>query len=498
MHREWRRQTRSKNAVLIGGRGRYAGRDKALAMAASGRLLAVEERGRSVFVKGDATAAYRVDNPNVRRVERDVHIVRERYLVVVDRVELEAPESLQWLFHAERAMDLGAETFRVTGTKAGLYGHFVLSTASKPALRQVEGFPGVRQIRDPGAREHWHLEAEVPPAARHSLVTLLVPYPLDAPRRVLHFIDDQGFSWDLYCVDEDDREFSSSFRRTSEPIRRRISLTTTITIRQAVPSRPGEDTAELREAFHVDGLFQADEVRLTYWRGPPRGRRRDARLARAAARSPEAIGTASSSIGARPHSSIWAARPGSADGEAFDLGALDILYLGRGARDVRMAGAGGEAAKLYIVSAPAHQSHPHRRITADEAKVLRLGSPETANIRTLLQFVHPDVCASCQLVLGITRLDAGSIWNTMPAHVHDRRCEAYLYFDMAPETRVFHFMGDPAETRHLVVANEEAILSPGWSIHSGAGTSRYSFVWAMAGDNQDFTDMDMVPMEALR
>ncbi len=208
MHREWRRQTRSKNAVLIGGRGQYAGRDKALAMAASGRLLAVEERGRSVFVKGDATAAYRVDNPNVRRVERDVHIVRERYLVVVDRVELEAPESLQWLFHAERAMDLGAETFRVTGTKAGLYGHFVLSTAGKPALRQVEGFPGVDESEIRGLARHWHLEAEVPPAARHSLVTLLVPYPLDAPRRVLHFIDDQGFSWDLYCVDEDDREFS--------------------------------------------------------------------------------------------------------------------------------------------------------------------------------------------------------------------------------------------------------------------------------------------------
>jgi 4-deoxy-L-threo-5-hexosulose-uronate ketol-isomerase len=279
-------------------------------------------------------------------------------------------------------------------------------------------------------------------------------------------------------------------------------LTTTITIRQAVHPAQAKsfDTAELREAFHVDGLFQAHEVRLTYWHvdrlvvGGAMPVSRELRL-----EAPKAIGT-SFFLDRREAAFVNLGGPAriTADGEAFDLGALDILYLGRGARDVRMAGAGGEAAKLYIVSAPAHQSHPHRRITADEAKVLRLGSPETANVRTLLQFVHPDVCASCQLVLGITRLDAGSIWNTMPAHVHDRRCEAYLYFDMAPETRVFHFMGDPAETRHLVVANEEAILSPGWSIHSGAGTSRYSFVWAMAGDNQDFTDMDMVPMEALR
>ena len=112
--------------------------------------------------------------------------------------------------------------------------------------------------------------------------------------------------------------------------------------------------------------------------------------------------------------------------------------------------------------------------------------------------IHPDVCRSCQLVLGMTQLQPGSMWNTMPAHLHDRRSEVYVYFDMKDDARVFHFMGEPQETKHLVVANEQAVLSPGWSIHSGVGTANYTFVWAMGGDNQDFTDMDMVPMDALR
>ena len=137
-------------------------------------------------------------------------------------------------------------------------------------------------------------------------------------------------------------------------------------------------------------------------------------------------------------------------------------------------------------------------IGLDRARRLDLGEPANGNVRTIYQMIHPDVCRSCQLVLGMTQLKEGSMWNTMPAHVHDRRSEVYVYFDLKPDARVFHFMGEPQETRHLVIANEQAVLSPGWSIHSGCGTSNYSFVWAMAGDNQDFTDMDMVAMNQLR
>ena len=155
-------------------------------------------------------------------------------------------------------------------------------------------------------------------------------------------------------------------------------------------------------------------------------------------------------------------------------------------------------ARFYLLSAPAHATHPTRLITIAEAALEPLGAPETSNERTIYQFVHPDVMKSCQLVVGFTRLEPGSVWNTMPAHVHDRRMEAYLYFDLPETARVFHLMGEPDETRHLVCANEEAVISPPWSIHSGAGTAAYTFIWAMAGDNVDYTDMDVVAMDALR
>jgi hypothetical protein len=208
MHRQWRRQTRSKNAILIGGKGQYAERDKVLGKAASGRLLAVRQDPTRVFMSGDATEAYRSLNPGVKLAQRDVHFVRERYFVIVDRVSLEAPEPLTFLFHTENEMEIGGQTFRVTGKQAGLYGHFVFSNAGKPALRQQEGFPDVDPTEIEGLPLQWHLAADVPAAKQHNLVTLLVPYALDNPSRVLHFIDDQGFSTDLYFVDEDDREFS--------------------------------------------------------------------------------------------------------------------------------------------------------------------------------------------------------------------------------------------------------------------------------------------------
>ncbi|MER9341961.1 5-dehydro-4-deoxy-D-glucuronate isomerase [Mesorhizobium sp. M0018] len=188
-----------------------------------------------------------------------------------------------------------------------------------------------------------------------------------------------------------------------------------------------------------------------------------------------------------------------AGGQSFELQARDMLYLGMGTDEVSFAATNPAApAKFYLLSAPAHQSHPNRLIRIGDAKRLDLGSQATSNERSIFQFIHADGVKTCQLVVGMTQLAPGSVWNTMPCHVHDRRMEAYLYFDLPEAARVFHFMGEPDETRHLVMRNEEAVLSPGWSIHSGAGTSNYAFIWAMAGDNVDYTDVDLVAMEELK
>ena len=181
-------------------------------------------------------------------------------------------------------------------------------------------------------------------------------------------------------------------------------------------------------------------------------------------------------------------------GETFTVGQGEILYLGMGSGPVTFHAPG----RFYVLSAPAHHAYPSRLITKSDARKLDLGSPDTANERTIYQFLHPEVCPSCQLVMGYTQLATGSIWNTMPCHTHDRRMEAYLYFDLAEDDRVFHLMGEPTQTRHLVMGNEEAVISPPWSIHAGAGTGAYTFCWAMAGDNVDFTDMDHVAMGDLR
>ena len=184
----------------------------------------------------------------------------------------------------------------------------------------------------------------------------------------------------------------------------------------------------------------------------------------------------------------------SANGETYALSKGDVLYLPMGSGAVTLAGNG----RFYIASAPAHKAYPAKLIKIEDAASVNMGAAETANERTIYQFVHPVVMESCQLVLGYTKFHGGSVWNTMPAHQHDRRMEAYCYFDMDESARVFHFMGEPDETRHIVVKNEEAVVSPPWSIHCGAGTGSYTFIWAMAGDNVDYTDMDFIPMEDLR
>ena len=187
-------------------------------------------------------------------------------------------------------------------------------------------------------------------------------------------------------------------------------------------------------------------------------------------------------------------------GESFDVGTRDMVYLGMGAGEPSFASADPETpAKFYLLSAPAHAAHPSRLLTIDTARRLDLGAAETSNQRSIFQFIHADAeVKTCQLVAGMTTFAAGSIWNTMPPHVHDRRMEAYLYFDLPETGRVVHLMGEPQETRHLIVANEQAILSPAWSIHAGAGTASYTFVWAMAGDNVDYTDIDAVAVSDLR
>lgn len=185
--------------------------------------------------------------------------------------------------------------------------------------------------------------------------------------------------------------------------------------------------------------------------------------------------------------------------QTYILNHLDALYLGKGEEDIEFTSlVDGKIATLYCLSAPAHHQYPSRIIQRNEAKQVELGTQQQANARVINQYLHPDVLPTCQLCMGVTHLQAGSVWNTMPAHTHERRMEAYLYFNIKPEQVVFHLMGEPKETRHIVVRNQQLILSPSWSIHSGCGTQNYSFVWGMLGENQTFDDMDFVDMNIIR
>ena len=187
------------------------------------------------------------------------------------------------------------------------------------------------------------------------------------------------------------------------------------------------------------------------------------------------------------------------DGVVYDLGYKDCLYVTRGAKEVIFSSDHpAQPAKFYIVSAPAHTSYENRLIRIADAAKKPCGSAETSNQRVINQFIHPDVLKTCQLSMGMTVLAPGSVWNTMPAHTHERRMEVYFYFEVPENEVVFHFMGEPAETRHVVMQNEQAIISPSWSIHAGAGTANYTFIWAMGGENQAFDDMDGIPTTQLK
>jgi 4-deoxy-L-threo-5-hexosulose-uronate ketol-isomerase len=187
------------------------------------------------------------------------------------------------------------------------------------------------------------------------------------------------------------------------------------------------------------------------------------------------------------------------DGSPYEVGKAEALYVGQGARALSFASVNAEQpAKFYYNSAPAHTSYPTRKVTQDQASPATLGDPSTSNRRTIYKYLVPDVLPTCQLVMGMTQLEEGSLWNTMPCHTHERRMEVYFYFNMKKDAAVFHMMGKPDETRHLLVHNEQAVISPSWSIHSGVGTQAYTFIWGMVGENQVFGDMDHVAVQDLR
>ncbi len=270
-------------------------------------------------------------------------------------------------------------------------------------------------------------------------------------------------------------------------------------LRRAIDPRHarGMDSGQLRDEFLIDDLFQPGQVHLVY-------SQYDRMIVGGAVpqNGPLTIDkvheTGTPSWLDRREATLVNLGPSGtveANGESYRMGRCDMLYLGMGSGPVTVS---GKQARFYIISAPAHRAIPARLITIDDAAQVALGGRDTSNERVIYQFVHPAVMESCQIVMGMTRLATGSVWNTMPAHRHERRSEAYLYLDVPEGQNVVHLMGEPSETRHLIVRNEQAVLSPPWSIHCGAGTSSYSFIWAMAGDNVDYTDVDMVAMGDLR
>ena len=264
---------------------------------------------------------------------------------------------------------------------------------------------------------------------------------------------------------------------------------------------PGETkkmtTGELRENFLMGGLMKDDEVNLIYSHYD----RMIVGGARPVSKTIELPNDeelrADYFLQRRELGIINVGGKGSitAGDTRYDLSKLDALYISRGTQKVLFKSIDkNNPAIFYLLSAPAHRDCETRLMKKEETSPVELGASETANKRTIYKYIHADGIQSCQLVMGLTMLAEGSVWNTMPAHTHTRRMEAYFYFDVPGEHRVIHFMGEPKETRHIVVANHEAVVSPPWSIHAGCGTSNYGFIWGMAGENYTYTDMDPAPI----
>jgi 4-deoxy-L-threo-5-hexosulose-uronate ketol-isomerase len=276
-------------------------------------------------------------------------------------------------------------------------------------------------------------------------------------------------------------------------------------VRQSIHSEHAKtlDTAALRREFLIENIFTPDDYTLTYSHID--------RIIIGGVMPIEQAVTIGSEVGKQLGVSYFLERrelgviniggPGliEVDGKTWEIGHQEALYVGQGTKQVIFRSSdASQPAKFYYNSAPAHTRYPDKKITLADAVKATLGDAATSNRRTINKFIVPDVLPTCQLTMGLTRLDEGNLWNTMPCHTHERRMEVYFYFDMAADSAVFHMMGQPQETRHLLVHNEQAVISPSWSIHAGVGTQRYTFIWGMVGENQVFDDMDHVSVSALR
>jgi 4-deoxy-L-threo-5-hexosulose-uronate ketol-isomerase len=276
-------------------------------------------------------------------------------------------------------------------------------------------------------------------------------------------------------------------------------------VRQSIDSEHARtlDTAGLRRHFLIEQVFERDAVKLTYshidriivggvW---PASR---------AVELPASLGSAIGVTHLLERRELGAINIGGdgwvdVDGARHTVRNEEAIYIGKGAQQIAFGSDdAAKPAKFYLNCAPAHMTYPTRTITLAQASPETLGAPETSNRRTIYKFIVPDVLPTCQLSMGMTKLEPGSLWNTMPCHTHERRMEVYFYFNVADDAAVFHMMGEPQETRHLLVHNEQAVISPSWSIHSGVGTRAYTFIWGMVGENQVFGDMDHVKVRELR
>lgn len=262
------------------------------------------------------------------------------------------------------------------------------------------------------------------------------------------------------------------------------------------------DTTELRKHFLIDNLFMPDDLVLVYSHV-------DRMISGSAVPVKGSVKLEADlkTIGApfflarRELGVVNIGGEGTVtvDGTDYPMSYKDCLYVGMGTKEVVFTSKDSAApAKFYLASAPAHTTYPTVKASIAEATPVELGDILTSNKRTIYKFIHPQGIKSCQLVLGFTSLQPGNMWNSMPCHTHDRRMEVYCYFELPKEALLFHLMGEPTETRHIVMRNEQAVISPSWSIHAGVGTSNYSFIWAMAGENQTFDDMDAVSYDTIK